>query len=160
MTSAEFIIGHSADDAGERKQEMRKVFWALLIAVAIHLLIGYSLAVYGGFLYAPISVTEEDKPVELSFVDLSTPAPTKNTMFVPKTSRNKPRRQRKKRSSPTPTQSRRARVLRLQIFRCRHRRARIVPTLIWIRTRIPCLTKAPNRNRAWRRSNQQRRNQP
>jgi outer membrane biosynthesis protein TonB len=83
MTSAEFIIGHSADDAGERKQEMRKVFWALLIAVAIHLLIGYSLAVYGGFLYAPISVTEEDKPVELSFVDLSTPAPTKNTMFVP-----------------------------------------------------------------------------
>jgi TonB family protein len=84
MTSAEFIIGHSADDAGERKQEMRKVFWALLIAVAIHLLIGYSLAVYGGLLYAPISVSEEDKPVELSFVDLSaTPAPTKNTMFVP-----------------------------------------------------------------------------
>jgi outer membrane biosynthesis protein TonB len=84
MTSAEFIIGHSADDAGERKQEIRKVFWALLIALAIHLLIGYSLAVYGGLLYAPISVAEEDKPVELSFVDLSaTPAPTKNTMFVP-----------------------------------------------------------------------------
>ncbi|HWY39315.1 MAG TPA: hypothetical protein VNX27_00825 [Chthoniobacterales bacterium] len=83
MTSAEFIIGHSADDADERKQEIRKVFWALLIAVAIHLLIGYSLAVYGGLLYAPFSVAEEDKPVELSFLDLSTPAPTKNTMFVP-----------------------------------------------------------------------------
>ena len=81
MTTAEFIIGHSADDAGERKQEMRKVFWALLVAVAIHLLIGYSLAVYGGLLYSPFS-TVEDKPVELSFVDLSTPAPTKNTMFV------------------------------------------------------------------------------
>ncbi len=83
MTSAEFIIGHSADDADERKQEMRKVFWALLVAVAIHLLIGYSLAVYGGLLYTPFSVAEEDKPVELSFVDLSaTPAPVKNTMFV------------------------------------------------------------------------------
>jgi outer membrane biosynthesis protein TonB len=84
MTTAEFIIGHSADDADERKQEMRKVFWALLIAVVIHLLIGYSLAVYGGLLYSPFSVAEEDKPVELSFVDLSaTPAPMKNTMFVP-----------------------------------------------------------------------------
>src|SRR5689334_20878509 len=83
MSTAEFIIGHSADDAGERKQEMRKVFWALLVAVAIHLLIGYSLAVYGGYLYAPFAVAEEDKPVELSFVDLSaTPAPKKNTMFV------------------------------------------------------------------------------
>jgi outer membrane biosynthesis protein TonB len=83
MTSAEFIIGHSADDADERKQEIRKVFWALLVAVALHLLIGYSLAVYGGLLYSPFSVAEEDKPVELSFVDLSaTPAPVKNTMFV------------------------------------------------------------------------------
>ncbi|HST29807.1 MAG TPA: hypothetical protein VLK27_03090 [Chthoniobacterales bacterium] len=84
MTTAEFIIGHSADDADERKLEMRKVFWALLVAVAIHLLIGYSLAVYGGLLYSPFSVAEEEKPVELSFVDLSaTPAPKKNTMFIP-----------------------------------------------------------------------------
>jgi len=84
MTTAEFIIGHSADDADERKQEMRKVLLALLAALGIHLIIGYALAVYGGLLYAPFSVAEEDKPVELSFVDLSaTPAPVKNTMFVP-----------------------------------------------------------------------------
>jgi outer membrane biosynthesis protein TonB len=84
MTTAEFIIGHSAADADERKQEMRKVLWALLAALGIHLIIGYALAVYGGLLYAPFSVAEEDKPVELSFVDLSaTPAPAKNTMFVP-----------------------------------------------------------------------------
>src|ERR1043166_3384628 len=84
MTTAEFIIGHSADDADERKQEMRKVFWALLAAVVIHLVIGYSLAVYGGLLYSPFTVAEEDKPVELSFVDLSaTPAPQKTTLFVP-----------------------------------------------------------------------------
>jgi outer membrane biosynthesis protein TonB len=84
MTTAEFIIGHSANDAAERKKEARKILFALLAALCIHLLIGYSLAVFGGLLYSPFSVIEEDKPVELSFVDLAaTPAPTKNTMFVP-----------------------------------------------------------------------------
>ncbi len=68
MTTAEFIIGHSEDDAAERKKEARKILWALLAALAIHLLIGYGLA--------------EEKPVELTFMDLATPAPTKNTMFV------------------------------------------------------------------------------
>jgi outer membrane biosynthesis protein TonB len=83
MTTAEFIIGHSADDAAERKKEGRKILWALLAALGIHLLIGYSLAVFGGLLYSPFSAIEEDKPVELTFVDLSTPAPAKNAMFIP-----------------------------------------------------------------------------
>ena len=84
MTTAEFIFDHSASDAEERKHEARKVLVAFLVAIVIHLLIGYSLAVYGGLLYSPLSVAEEEqKPVELSFVDLSTPAPAKNTMFVP-----------------------------------------------------------------------------
>ena len=83
MTTAEFIIGHSADDAAERKQEARKIIWALLAALAIHLVIGSSLAVFGGLLHSPFSVTENEKPVELTFMDLATPAPTKNTMFVP-----------------------------------------------------------------------------
>ena len=83
MTTAEFIIGHSADDAAERKKEARKILWALLAALGIHLLIGYSLAVFGGLLYSPFSVIEEDKPVELTFVDLATPAPVKNAMFIP-----------------------------------------------------------------------------
>jgi outer membrane biosynthesis protein TonB len=84
MTTAEFIIGHSAEDAEERKQESRKIFWALLAALVIHLLIGYGLAVFGGLLYTPFSPTDEEKPVELSFVDLApTPAPAKNTIFVP-----------------------------------------------------------------------------
>ncbi len=77
MTTAEFIIGHSEDDAAERKKEARKILWALLAALAIHLLIGYGLAVS-----TPFSVSEEEKPVELTFMDLATPAPTKNTMFV------------------------------------------------------------------------------
>src|SRR5438445_2331247 len=82
MTTAEFIIGHSVDDAAERKKEARKILWALLAALGIHLLIGYSLAVYGGLLYTPFSVSEEDKPVELTFMDLA-PAPAKNPMFIP-----------------------------------------------------------------------------
>jgi len=83
MTTAEFIIGHSTEDAAERKKETRKILWALLAALGIHLLIGYSLAVFGGLLYSPFSAIEEDKPVELTFVDLPAPAPMKNTMFVP-----------------------------------------------------------------------------
>ena len=82
MTTAEFIIGHSTDDAAERKKEARKIFWALLAALGIHLLIGYTLAVFGGLLYSPFSAIEEDKPMEMTFVDLATPAPAKNTMFV------------------------------------------------------------------------------
>jgi outer membrane biosynthesis protein TonB len=82
MTTAEFIIGHSEDDAAERKKEARKILWALLAALAIHLLIGYGLAVFGGMLSTPFSVSEEEKPVELTFMDLATPAPTKNAMFV------------------------------------------------------------------------------
>src|SRR5437660_3372070 len=82
MTTAEFIIGFSPDDAAERKAEACKILWALLAAVGIHLLIGYSLAVYGGLLYTPFSVSEEEKPVELTFMDLA-PAPVKNPMFIP-----------------------------------------------------------------------------
>src|SRR3954468_20179920 len=81
MTTAEFIIGHSEDDAAERKKEARKILFALLAALLIHLLIGYGLAVFGGMLSAPFSVTQEEKPVELTFMDLA-PAPAKNPMFV------------------------------------------------------------------------------
>jgi outer membrane biosynthesis protein TonB len=83
MTTSEFILGHSADDAEERRQEARKVLWALLAALAIHLVIGYSIAVSSGLFSSPMQV-EEDKPVELTFVDLGTPAPAvpKNSMFV------------------------------------------------------------------------------
>src|SRR5260370_10994890 len=82
MTTAEFIIGHSAEDAAERKKEARKILWALLAALGIHLLIGYSLAVFGGLLYSPFSAIEEDKPVELTFVDLATPAPAKEMPII------------------------------------------------------------------------------
>ena len=82
MTTAEFIIGHSSDDAAERRQEARKIFWAFLAAVFIHLVIGYVLAVSNG-LFSAVPVAEEEKPIEMTFVDLATPAPVpKNSMFI------------------------------------------------------------------------------
>jgi outer membrane biosynthesis protein TonB len=82
MTTAEFIVGHSAETAAERKQETRKVLWAFLAALFLHLLVAYSLAVWSG-VFAP-SAPAEEKPIELTFVDLATPAPIapKNSMFM------------------------------------------------------------------------------
>src|ERR1700693_995425 len=77
MSTAEFIIGHSAEDAAERKKEARKILWALLAALGIHLLIGYALAVFGGLLYSPFSAIGEDKPVDRTFMYLAAPAPPK-----------------------------------------------------------------------------------
>ncbi len=84
MTTAEFMIGRSADDAVERKQEVRKIFWALLGALLIHLVIGYVLATFHDRLFSKTVPMEEEKPVELTFVDLPTPAPAvpKNSMFM------------------------------------------------------------------------------
>jgi outer membrane biosynthesis protein TonB len=82
MTTSEFILGHSADDAADRKQEARKVVWAFLAALLIHLVIAYSLAVSSGLFSSPISVQE--KPMQLTIVDLPPPAPAhpKNSMFM------------------------------------------------------------------------------
>jgi outer membrane biosynthesis protein TonB len=85
VTTSEFIIGHSVDDATEKKAEVRKIFWALLAALFLHLLIGYGIATFSGVFSSPV-VMEEDKPVELTIVDLSTPPPVpaaqKNSMFM------------------------------------------------------------------------------
>src|SRR5437016_12686220 len=80
---AEFMIGRSADDAAEKKQEFRKIFWALLAALLVHLVIGYVIAVSQGLFSSALPVID-DKPVELTIVNLSTPAPVlkKNSMFV------------------------------------------------------------------------------
>jgi outer membrane biosynthesis protein TonB len=88
MTTAEFTIGHSADDAAERRQEARKILWALLAAVFIHLLIGAGLAAPKVWFPAPTAM-EEDKPMEMTFVDLPDQA-QKNTMFVENKDENVP----------------------------------------------------------------------
>jgi len=85
MITSEFIIGHSEDDAAERRDEPRKIFFALLAALLIHLGVGYFIAVSGG-LFSSAPVADENKPMELTLIDRSTPppvaAPKKNTMFM------------------------------------------------------------------------------
>lgn len=79
-------MGHSADDAADRKDEAHKILWAVLAALAVHLIVGYGIAVLGGVFSSPISLEEEDKPMEMTIVDLSPVAPPaaaqKNSMFM------------------------------------------------------------------------------
>jgi len=56
------------------------VFWALLVAVLIHLLVAFLLAAFSGF-FSPALPTPE-KPVELTFMDLSPASNSKNSAFI------------------------------------------------------------------------------
>src|SRR4051812_19064287 len=82
--TAEFMIGREADDAIERKQELRKIAWAVLAAVVLHLVVGCLIAASHGWFSSSDTPIEEDKPVELTLVDMSTPVPVapKNPMFM------------------------------------------------------------------------------
>ena len=77
------MIGRSADDAAERKQELRKIAWALLAALLLHVVIGSSFAIFSGMFSRATPM--DDKPVELTIVDLPPLAPPvpakKNPMF-------------------------------------------------------------------------------
>lgn len=81
MTTAEFTIDNGGDEAVQRKNA-RKVLLAFLGALLLHLVVGYSLAAWNG-VFTPAAPVEE-KPIELTFVDQSTPAPVvpKNSAFI------------------------------------------------------------------------------
>lgn len=84
-TTSEFIIGHSVDDASERKTEAPKILWALIAALVIHLLIGSCIAAFHEFFFTTVAPAEEDKPMEMTIVDLPPTAaatPEKNSMFM------------------------------------------------------------------------------
>ncbi len=81
MTTAEIMFAQPGDRTIDRKEEARKVLWALLAALFIHLVVAYTLAVLGGT-FSPAFPVEE-KPVELTLVDLpSTPLVPKNAAFM------------------------------------------------------------------------------
>src|SRR5437016_13440764 len=82
MTTAETMFAQPGDGIMDRKQEARKVLWAFLAALFVHLVVAYSLATWGGIFSAALPVSE--KPVELTIVDLSTPPPIvpKNSWFI------------------------------------------------------------------------------
>ncbi len=66
----------------DRNSDSRKVLWAILASIFIHLLVAFSLATFSGKL-APLPEVE-DKPAELTIVNVApTPAPVpKNPQFM------------------------------------------------------------------------------
>jgi len=68
MTTAEIMFATPGDRTIDRKQEARKVLWALLAALFIHLVVAYTLAALGGAFSPAFPV--EDKPAQLTLVDL------------------------------------------------------------------------------------------
>jgi protein TonB len=57
----------------EQTKERRKLGLAILISLFLHLAVGFSLAAFGSAFTPALPI--EDKPVELTIVDLSAPAP-------------------------------------------------------------------------------------
>src|SRR5215510_12462640 len=83
MTTADIVFAQpgNPDRLRDYEQDARTVFWALLAAILIHLLVAFLLAAFSGF-FSP-SLPEPEKPVELTFMDLS-PASmaSKNSAFI------------------------------------------------------------------------------
>jgi outer membrane biosynthesis protein TonB len=80
MTTADIMFAQPGNPESLRDHEYdaRTVLWALLAAIAIHLAVAFLLAAFSG-VFSP-SVPMQEKPVELTFVDLS-PA-SKNSAFI------------------------------------------------------------------------------
>ena len=83
MTTADFAFAQpgNPDKLRDYEQDTRTVFWALLVAILIHLVVAFLLAAFSGF-FSP-SLPAPEKPVELTFMDLSpsSMAP-KNSAFI------------------------------------------------------------------------------
>jgi hypothetical protein len=81
MTTADIMFAQPGNPESFRdnEYETRTVLLALLAAILIHLLVAFFLAAFGG-VFSP-AVPIEDKPAELTFVDLS-PAAPKNSAFI------------------------------------------------------------------------------
>src|SRR3954447_22943034 len=82
MTTADIVLAQpgNPDRLRDYQQDARTVFWALLVAILIHLLAAFLLAAFGGF-FSP-ALPAPEKPVELTFMDLSPAANSKNSAFI------------------------------------------------------------------------------
>src|SRR5580704_6093583 len=81
MTTADIMFAQpgNPESLRDHEYERRTVLLALLAAILIHLLLALFLAAFGG-IFSPATPVE-DKPAELTFVDLSSAAP-KNSAFI------------------------------------------------------------------------------
>ena len=83
MTTADIMFAQPGNPEGFRNRDYdaRTILWALLAAILIHLVIAFLLAVFSGTFSSAVSI--EDKPVQLTFVDLSpVPLVPKNSAFM------------------------------------------------------------------------------
>ena len=82
MSAADIAFAQpgNPDRLRDYRQDTRMVFWALLVAILIHLLVAFLLAAFSGF-FSPALPTPE-KPVELTFMDLSPTSNSKNSAFI------------------------------------------------------------------------------
>src|SRR5258707_12430776 len=82
MTTADIMFAQPGNPESLRDHEYdaRTISWALLAAILIHLVVAFLLAAFSG-VFSP-SVPFEEKPVELTFVDLSPTSASKNSAFI------------------------------------------------------------------------------
>jgi len=82
MTAADIAFAQpgNPDRLRDYEQDTRMVFWAVLVAILIHVLVAFLLAAFSGF-FSPALPTPE-KPVELTFMDLSPASNSKNSAFI------------------------------------------------------------------------------
>src|SRR5262249_32518992 len=81
MTTADMMFAQTGtpESLRDHEYETRTILLAILVAILIHLIVAFFLAAFGG-IFSPATPVE-DKPAELTFVDLSAAAP-KNSAFV------------------------------------------------------------------------------
>ncbi len=81
MTTADIMFAQpgNPESLRDHEYEKRTILLALLAAILIHLLVAFFLAAFGG-VFSPATPVE-DKPSELTFMDLAPTAP-KNSEFI------------------------------------------------------------------------------
>lgn len=87
MTTADIVFAQP-DRLRDHEQDARMIFWALLVAILIHLLVAFLLAAFGG-IFSP-ALPAPEKPVELTFMDLSPASASKNSAFIDTEDKNAP----------------------------------------------------------------------
>src|SRR6266508_2372825 len=81
MMTAEIMFAQPGNRTIDHEHNARKILWALLAAILIHLLFAYLLAALGGVFTPALPI--EEKPIELTFADLSpVPLVPKNSAFI------------------------------------------------------------------------------
>ena len=90
MTTADIAFAEpgNPDRLRDHEQDAKMILWALLAAILIHLIVAFLLAAFSGF-FSP-ALPAPDKPVELTFMDLSPASASKNSQFIEAKDTNAP----------------------------------------------------------------------